>query len=1129
MTPYVDHPYAELCVTTNFTFLTGASHPEEMITRAAELGLAAIAITDRNSLAGVVRAYSALKELARMQAEAAAQMPDAAPLPTTIRSKVQMDHSSRQPVPRRAEAAAPLPAALPRLIIGSRLVLTDSAVEWLALPTDHAAYARLSRLLSLGKRRAPKGECHLTRADVIAGALGIILIALPPDPLKSAPNLLAPNLLAPDLLAIARAHPGNTYLGTAPRYDGMDQRRFERLSALSQHTGLPMVALGDVMMHRAGRRPLADVLTCIRTGCRIDDLGKLRLPNGEARVKSGADMARMFRNYPAAILRTVEIADRCAFSLDELRYQYPDECSQGEPAQDRLVRLCADGMRWRYPDGAPPHIAERVQKELTLIADMNYAPYFLTVHDIVAHARSIGILCQGRGSAANSVVCYLLGVTEVDPTSITLIFERFISKERGEPPDIDVDFEHERREEVIQWIYDRYGRHRAGLTATVIHFRSRAAIREVGKAMGLSQDVVARLSGQIWGWSSAAPSDDRVRDAGLDPTDRRMMLAVKLIGEIVGFPRHLSQHVGGFVITQGRLDELCPIENAAMEDRTIIEWDKDDIDALGLMKVDILALGMLTCIRKCFDLLARHRGTALTLANVPAEDPVVYDMLCRADAIGVFQVESRAQLNFLPRMQPREFYDLVCEVAIVRPGPIQGGMVHPFINRRMGREAVEDLGPDLMKVLGRTYGVPLFQEQAMQIAVVAAGFSPAEADKLRRSLSTFKRMGTIGGFRDRFVSGMLARGYAPDFALRCFAQIEGFGSYGFPESHAASFARLVYISAWLKRHHQAVFTCGLLNAQPMGFYAPAQLVRDARDHGVEVRPVSVNHSQWDNTLERRADGSLAIRLGFRQIKGLREGDGGWIAAARGNGYADVESLWRRAGLRPDALERLAEADAFAGLSLSRRDALWQVGAIRAPKPLPLFEGGMDGEGIMEPDTVLPQMSLGEEVVEDYLSLRLSLRAHPMELLRPRMAGLTAHSGLATAPRRVTVAGLVITRQRPGTASGVIFLTLEDETGTSNVVVWSKTYDIFRSAVIAGRLLRVTGRVDRDGKVIHVIAEQIEDATPLLATLGRQGDTHMDPTQGRADEVRRPVASRGADNTRHPRDQAKVLFPSRDFH
>ncbi|EKE17504.1 MAG: hypothetical protein ACD_10C00425G0001 [uncultured bacterium] len=856
-------------------------------------------------------------------------------------------------------------------------MLTDSSVEWLALPTDVAAWSRLTRLLSLGKRRAAKGECHLETRDLLDWCQGLILIALPPDMIEADTKEAAAT--RSDIARIAKAFPGQCFLGAAPHYDGRDQPRLDRLATLAQASALPLVAVGNVLMHRASRRPLADVLTCLREGCTIDNIGERRLTNAEHRLKSGAEMARLFHRYPAAIRRSVEIASRCAFRLDDLRYQYPDEARDGEPAQTRLERLTRNGLIWRYPDGPPPKIIARVEKELTLIREIAYAPYFLTVHDIVQFARSEGILCQGRGSAANSVVCYLLGITEVPPESITLIFERFISKERGEPPDIDVDFEHERREEVIQWIYDRYGRDRAGLTATVIHFRSRAAIREVGKVMGLSQDVIARLSGQIWGWSSSAPGQDRMRDAGLDPTDRRMVLTTELIGELIGFPRHLSQHVGGFVITHGRLDELCPIENAAMEDRTVIEWDKDDIDALGLLKVDILGLGMLTCIRKSFGLLAEHRSERRTLANVPSEDPAIYDMLCRADAIGVFQVESRAQLNFLPRMRPREFYDLVCEVAIVRPGPIQGGMVHPFINRRQGKEAVEDLGPAMMEVLGRTYGVPLFQEQAMQIAVVAAGFTPSEADRLRRSLATFKRMGTIGSFRDRFVSGMLARGYDADFAARCFAQIEGFGSYGFPESHAASFARLVYISAWLKCHHPAIFTCALLNSQPMGFYAPAQLVRDAREHGVEVRPVSVNHSFWDCTLEPRADGALALRLGFRQIKGLREEDAVWIVAARGNGYPDVESLWRRAGVQPDTLERLAEGDAFAGLGLPRRDALWATKALRAPAPLPLF--GPDGEGGVEPTVTLPQMTLGQEVIEDYLALRLSLRAHPMELLQ----------------------------------------------------------------------------------------------------------------------------------------------------
>ena len=1097
-------PYAELCVTTNFSFLRGASHPEELVTRAAELGLAAIAITDRNSVAGVVRAFSALKELARLRKEAAD-----GPGPA-IRSAQRHDPSSRRTQAPETAPVAPSDVPLPQLIPGARLVLADSPVEWLALPTDLAAWSRLTRLLSLGKRRAPKGECHLTRTDLTDWGEGMILIALPPDPMQ------AP-VPTDHLRQIGSRFPGRCFLGAVPRYDGRDRARLDRLAGLAADHALPMVALGDVLMHRGARRALADVLTCLRLGCTIDSIGKNRLANGEHRLKSGAEMGHLFARHPAAIRRTLDIAHACAFRLDDLQYQYPDEVRDGEGAQDRLARLTREGMARRYPAGPPPRIAARVEKELRLIAEMGYAPYFLTVHDIVQFARGRGILCQGRGSAANSVVCYLLGITEVPPESITLIFERFISRERGEPPDIDVDFEHERREEVIQWIYDRYGRERAGLTAVVIHFRARAALREVGKVMGLSQDVIARLSGQIWGWSMGAPDADRLRAAGLSPEDRRLQLACRLIGEIIGFPRHLSQHVGGFVITQGRLDELCPIENAAMADRTIIEWDKDDIDALGLMKVDVLGLGMLTAIRKGFALLKQHRGLDLSLASLRPDDATVYDMLCRADAIGVFQVESRAQLNFLPRMRPRNFYDLVCEVAIVRPGPIQGGMVHPFINRRQGREPVEDLGPAMMEILARTHGVPLFQEQAMQIAVVAAGFTPAEADRLRRSLATFRRMGTIGSFRDRFVSGMLARGYAVDFAARCFAQIEGFGSYGFPESHAASFARLVYVSAWLKCHHPAVFTCALLNSQPMGFYAPAQLVRDARDHGVEVRPVSVNHSDWDCTLEARADGALALRLGFRQIKGLREEDAAWITAARGNGYGDVEDVWHRAGLPPRALEHLAEGDAFAPLGLARREALWAARALRTPAPLPLF--GRDGEGGVEPAVTLPAMTLGQQVIEDYLSLRLSLRAHPLEILRPRLGPCLPHERLGQASGRVSVTGLVITRQRPGTASGVVFLTLEDETGTANVIVWRRIYQAFRQAVIAGRLLRVTGRIQRDGPTTHLIAERVEDLSVLLSGLGRNGRE-----SGEA-----PPRFRATPTARHPREQAKILFPSRDFH
>ncbi|WGT50872.1 error-prone DNA polymerase [Thioclava nitratireducens] len=1106
-TPAIPLAYTELCTTSNFTFLTGASHPEELMVRAAELGLEAIAITDRNSLAGVVRAFSALKELKREIGEA-----------LRIRSELQRDESSRQPIGSPQDLARPTTAKLPKLIVGARLVLSDCPVEWVALPTDRAAYHRLSQLLTRGKRRAGKGECHLTRADLLEGCAGMILIALPPADLARAYR---------PLQEMRRRYPGQVFLGAPPRYDGSDQRWFDACAALALRASTPMVATGDVLMHRGSRRQLADVLTCLREGCTIDALGTRALPNAERRLKGAEDMARLYRRHPAALRRSCEIAARCGFDLDELSYEYPDEVAQNEPAQDRLDRLAREGLARRSPGGISERHAGLLEKELRLVSELGFAAYFLTVHDIVSFARSRGILCQGRGSAANSIICWALGITDVSPDQIGMVFERFISKYRGEPPDIDVDFEHERREEVIQWIYERYGRDRAGLCATVIHFRTRAAIREVGKVMGLSADVTASLAGQIWGISGKGPDHARMGELGLDPSDRRLSQTLKLIGEIIGFPRHLSQHVGGFVITKGRLDALCPIENAAMEGRTCIEWDKDDIDTLGILKVDILSLGMLTCIRKSFELLAGHEKLDMSLATVPQEDAPTYEMLCRADAVGVFQVESRAQMNFLPRMRPQTFYDLVIEVAIVRPGPIQGGMVHPYINRRQGREKVDFPSKELEGVLGKTLGVPLFQEQAMQIAVVAAGFTPEEADRLRRSLATFRKMGTIGTFRDRFVEGMLARGYTPDFADRCFSQIEGFGEYGFPESHAAAFAHLTYVSSWLKCHHPAIFACALLNSQPMGFYAPAQIVRDAREHGIEVRPVCVNHSGWDSSLERRADGALALRLGFRQIKGFREEDAGWIVAARGNGYPDPESLWLRAGTPPHVLERLAEADGFAGIGLTRRDALWAVKAIRAPAPLPLFADPMDGEGGLEPAVELPAMHLGEEVVEDYVALRLSLRAHPMELLRPAIPGLTPHCELIGTPqKRVTVCGLVITRQRPGTASGVIFITLEDETGVSNVVVWPKLYERFRRAVMGGRLLRVSGRLEREGAVVHLIAEKIEDLSPRLADLGHPLDDVLGLTAPQADDAPRP---RPQTTARHPREQAKRLFPSRDFH
>ncbi len=931
-------PFAELCITSNFTFLTGGSHPQEYARRALDLGLPAFAIADRNSVAGIVRAHLELRDMAR-------------------------------------EAAGGIGGPVPRLIPATRLCLTDGT-EITALPQDRAAWGRLCRLLTTGARRAPKGECRLDPADLDTLGPGFALLLHLPWP------------LAPEGLATARALAGRLpglHLAAAPRYDGRDAARIADLADAARALGLPLVATAEPLMHHGARRRLLDVLTCIREGLVIDRIGRAAQLNAERRLRSEADMLRYFAGHEDAVHRAGRIAETCRFSLDELRYEYPSEIWDGEDPQARLERLTARGLAWRYPAGAPDRVRAQVAHELALIGRLNYAPYFLTVHDVVDFARSRGILCQGRGSAANSVVCYALGITSVSPEVGTMVFERFVSEARDEPPDIDVDFEHERREEVIQYLYRRYGRHRAGLCATVIHYRAKRALREVGTAMGLSRDTVAALASQIWGWGSSGLPRDRLAEIGLDPADRRLALTLDLVDEIIGFPRHLSQHVGGFVITEGRLDELVPIENAAMEDRTVICWDKDDIDALGILKVDILALGMLTCIRKAFDLIAAHHGTRYTLATLPAEDPAVYDMLCAADSLGVFQVESRAQMNFLPRMRPRCFYDLVIEVAIVRPGPIQGDMVHPYLRRRRGEEPVSFPSDALGQVLGKTLGVPLFQEQAMQIAIIGAGFSPEEADRLRRALATFKKTGTIHTFRERFLAGMARNGYPPDFAERCFSQIEGFGEYGFPESHAASFALLVYASAWLKCHHPAVFACALLNSQPMGFYAPAQILRDARAHGVTLRPVCINASYWDNVLEPDGRGGLALRLGFRQIRAMREDEAGWISAARGNGYRDVAAVWRRAGTPPRLLAALAEADAFAALGLTRRAALWQARALGGDSPLPLF-AGIEGEGPegAEGPVPLPRMTLGEEVVADYTALRLTLRAHPMALIRDRL-------------------------------------------------------------------------------------------------------------------------------------------------
>jgi DNA-directed DNA polymerase III PolC len=950
--------WAELCITSNFSFLRGGAHPEEYAWEAAFQGTAAIAIADENSVAGIVRAHVALREVARAVADR--------------RAALAATGRIGPPAPPGLPAPGVDLDCVPRLIPGARLVLRDGLAVT-ALPIDRAGWGRLCRLLTLGRRRAAKGDCDLGLDDLLDLGAGQMLLLHPP----ARP---APGWLARARRLVARFGP-EMALVMAPRHDGRDPARFARIARLAAGLGLPTVASAAPVMHRARRRRLVDVLTCIRTKTTIDRLGRAAQANAEQRLRPGAEMRRLFAGHAAAVDRAAGIAARCRFSLDELRYEYPSELTADETPMARLTRLAAEGLARRYPAGPAPRVQAMMDRELALIGKLNYAPYFLTVHDIVAFARSRGILCQGRGSAANSVVCYALGVTSVSPEIGTMVFERFVSEARDEPPDIDVDFEHERREEVIQHIYARYGRHRAGLCATVIHYRGKRAVREVGRAMGLSDEIAAALSSQLWGWGSGGVTPERLREIGLDPADRRLAQTLELCAEIRGFPRHLSQHVGGFVITEGRLDELVPVENAAMEDRTVIAWDKDDIDALGILKVDVLALGMLTCIRKAFELIADHHGTRWTLATLPAEDPATYAMLQRADSLGVFQVESRAQMNFLPRMRPRCFYDLVIQVAIIRPGPIQGDMVHPFIRRRNGEEPVSFPSDALGAVLGKTLGVPLFQEQAMQIAIVGAGFTGEEADRLRRALATFKKHGNVSELRARFLSGMKRNGYDDAFAERCFSQIEGFGSYGFPESHAASFALLVYASAWLKRHHPGIFACALLNSQPMGFYAPAQILRDARAHGVTVRPVCINDSYWDHVMEPDGKGGLALRLGFRQVRGLAGESGQWIAAARGNGYRSVEDVWRRAGLPPRQLTALAEADAFAGLGLTRRQALWAARAIGGARPLPLFARDLDGEGIVEAPVALPRASLGEELAEDYAALRLSLRAHPVALLR----------------------------------------------------------------------------------------------------------------------------------------------------
>jgi error-prone DNA polymerase len=1166
---YTEIGYAEIGITTNFSFLHGGSHPQAYVHQAAELGLPVIGIADHNTLAGVVRAY---KEL------------------------------SNPEIKRRS-----------KLLIGSRIVFSDGTPDILVYPRDRAAYGRLCQLLSRGKlgENTLKGECHLTFDDLLEFADGQLLVLALPHRFDEAK--------AHDVLKRLRSSGADgVWLAASLLYRGDDRRRLTRLRRLAESAGVPLLATNEVLYHEPSRRRLQDVLTCIREKTTVEAIGRRVEANAERHLKPAPEMVRLFRDMPQAIAETMRFADRISFSLDQLKYQYPDEpVPRGKTAQQHLEDLTWAGVQTYFGGKIDGALRATLHKELALIAELKYAHYFLTVHDIVLYARNQKILCQGRGSAANSAVCYVLGITSVDPTKVDLLFERFISKERLEPPDIDVDFEHSRREEVMQYVYRRYGRHRAAIIATVIHYRPRSAIRDVGKALGLTEDVTAALADTVWGSWGSGLNEMQVKQAGFDPENPMVELAVELATELIEFPRHLSQHVGGYVLTQDRLDTYVPIGNAAMDDRTFIEWDKDDVDALNMMKVDVLALGMLTCIRKCFDLIAEHKGKRYELADIKSQDDdEVYQMLQRGESLGVFQVESRAQMNMLPRLKPRTFYDLVIEVAIVRPGPIQGDMVHPYLRRRnkIERENYPSPSPEhgppdeLYKVLHKTLGVPLFQEQAMRIAIEAAGFTSEEANGLRRAMATFRNVGTIGNFEEKMVGNMIRRGYDPQFAKNCFEQIKGFGSYGFPESHAASFAQLVYISSWLKHFHPDVFCCGLLNSQPMGFYAPAQIVADAIKNKVKVREIDVSHSFAQNTLEEKDGDYCAVRLGFRQIDGfswkdadeerlkhiqssfrvngvtpsfrgaplgasfdaqlriresiplhecgpmdsglsLREprNDGAekidWadriVAARSSRPFTSLEDFARDTALPKRALVLLADADAFRSIGLDRRAALWAVRRLPDDVPLPLFETAAAREQPDEQAKPLPAMPLPEHVVADYQTIRLSLKGHPMEFLRAKFEreGVIACSSVSDARDRqyVRCAGVVLVRQRPGSAKGVVFMTLEDETGIANVVVWPKVMERFRKEVMGSRLILVEGTIQSSPeKVVHLVAERLFDRSGDLLDLandeGRRkhampaGATVVEPLN----DDRREHPDNPAQKIRHPRN-VRILPPSRDFH
>ncbi|RVJ14725.1 error-prone DNA polymerase [Sinorhizobium medicae] len=1044
--------YAELQATSHFSFLRGASSCDELFAQAAAQGIEALAIVDRNSLAGIVRAFEAAK------------------------------------------------ATGVRLIVGCRLDLADS-MSIMVYPTDRSAYGRLCRLLSLGKKRGGKAKCILTWEDVVAYGDGLIAVLVPDE---------ADETCGLYLRRLRDAFGDRAYMALTLRRRPNDQLRVHELSNMAMQMRVPAVVTNDVLYHEPARRILQDVVTCIRHGITIDELGDRR-EYGDRYLKPPEEMYRLFPRNPEAVARSIEIAGRCRFDLKELAYQYPEE--RDDPTltpQETLEKLTWEGAEARYPEGLPDSVRASLEHELRLIAKLEYAPYFLTVNSIVRFARSKDILCQGRGSAANSAVCYVLGITSIDPGRNDLLFERFVSEERREPPDIDVDFEHARREIVMQWVFETYGRDHAALCSTVIRYRTKGAMRDVGKALGLTEDLIKTLSSQVWGWSEGVEAK-HVEALNLNLGDRRLRLALDLARQLMGAPRHLSQHPGGFVLTHDRLDELVPIEPAAMADRQVIEWDKDDIDSLRFMKVDVLALGMLTCMKLGFDMLADHKGINLDLASIPAEDPRTYAMIRKADTLGTFQIESRAQMSMLPRLKPRTYYDLVVQVAIVRPGPIQGDMVHPYLRRREGLEPVVYPKPELEKVLGKTLGVPLFQEQAMRVAIECAGFTPGEADLLRKSMATFKFTGGVSSFKAKLIDGMVANGYERDFAEATFKQLEGFGSYGFPESHAASFALIAYASAWLKCWHPDIFCAALLNAQPMGFYATAQIVRDAIEHGVAVRPVCANASRWDCTLEPTEDDSrFAVRLGLRMVKNLANAHGAAIVAARADQpFASIDDLWRRAGVPSAALVQVAEADGFRPpFGLARREALWAIKALR-DEPLPLFAAAAARENeivpeVNEPAVALRPMTAGSEVVEDYGHVGLTLRDHPLSFLREdlrRRRIVTCADAMATRDGRwLEAAGIVLVRQRPGSAKGVMFITLEDETGIANLVVWAKVFEANRSAVLSASMMAVRGRIQREGDVVHLVAQRITDLSADLASVGSR-DAAFPLPHGRGDQIR----------------------------